>query len=96
MAECDGCLRWFHPHPCEGVDPTAVQATGKFSCRKCREAAEAAALAKKMGAGLAIPPPRAVEVPLPSSGPVNGNGQPQALTAAQLQAWANGTTAVPR
>lgn len=36
MAECDSCLNWFHPHPCEGVDPAKVLATGKFKCRQCR------------------------------------------------------------
>jgi hypothetical protein len=99
MAECDVCLGWFHPHPCEGVDPTEVQATGKFSCRKCRQAAAASAAAKKLGAGLAIPPPLAVGpgagagvLKAPPQG--NGNGQPPALTAAQLQAWANGNTVV--
>jgi hypothetical protein len=109
MAECDTCLRWFHPHPCEGVDPTEVQATGKFSCRKCRQVAAASAAAKKMGNGLAIPPPRAVDVQQqqqqvaieqqgapPSVAHVKGNGQPPALTAAQLHAWANGSSAVPR
>lgn len=111
MAECDMCLRWFHPHPCEGVDPAEVQATGKFSCRKCRQTHAAQAAAKNIGAGLEIPPPRAVEIQQGVGGgtagtgagilkaaptaQVNGNGQPPALTAAQLQVWANGKSMVP-
>lgn len=110
MAECDVCLRWFHPHPCEGVDPTEVQARGKFSCRKCRQEKAAQAAAEGMGAGReippSIPPPGAVEMRQGPGGgiagtgmearmfaptaQINGNGQPLALTPAQLQAWVNG------
>jgi len=110
MAECDVCLRWFHPH-CQDVDPLEVQATGKFSCHKCREAiaAEVAAVEKR-GAGLAVPPPGDVEElqqgevggnPEAGAGvsmaaptaQFNGNEQPPALTAAQLHAWVNKTSA---
>ena len=77
MAECDGCLRWFHPHPCEGVDPAEVQATGKFRCRKCRQTTAAHNLpaAPKLAPG-----------GVPAVSP--GVGQPP-LTGMQLQAWAN-------
>ena len=92
MAECDLCLRWFHPHPCEGVDPAEVQATGKFQCRKCRQAAAA----KKLGTGLAGPPTVGAGVLLqPGNQGNGGGGKAPTLTAAQLQAWANGKDYVP-
>lgn len=77
MAECDACLRWFHPFPCEGVDPSEVQATGKFMCRGCRQqAATRAAALGDMGTGL----------------PLTSAGAPGTITGAQLQAWANGAS----
>lgn len=76
MAECDGCLHWFHPHPCEGVDPAEVQTTGKFMCRKCRLHS-----ATKMPVSQKLAP-----VALPAAVPRAGQ---RALTGEQVQVWAN-------
>lgn len=57
MAECDMCLQWFHPYPCEGVDPSEVQATGKFMCRRCRARIPGASgVAAQAPKGLGQPP----------------------------------------
>jgi hypothetical protein len=104
MAECDACLRWFHPFPCEGVDPAEVQATGKFMCRGCRQrvapTVQAAALGNVpmmgAGAGLEDAPFESAGAGLARAGlgmPLGmGQRKPATVTGAQLQAWANGAS----